>query len=71
MDFRIYRTSAWIHENPCCEESLEKNNGWFIEINSIGDLIELINKYGDLIMAKDDYNKSKGYTIEIYDDYRE
>ena len=46
------------------------SEGWFIEINSLDDLIKFNKQHGDIILRKcwDNKNISE---IEIYDDYRE
>lgn len=56
-----------IHENPMY---IDKRKTWYlghkqleIEINTLEELIEFSNKYGDLIVSEN--------RIEIYDDYRE
>lgn len=43
---------------------------WFIDINSIEELIALEDKYGELVICHCMYNKEV-IKIEIYDDYRE
>lgn len=52
---------------------ITRDNGirdvWSIEINSIEELIEFVNKYGEIVVQDDfcsDYKE-----IEIYDDWRE
>lgn len=53
-------------------EDIEK---WYIEIETLDDLIKLQKKYGDLIIKSYLFDKYKGkdniLEIEIYDDYRE
>lgn len=44
--------------------------GWFITINSIEELLEFVNKYGDIVVQKA-LDNDKLFEIEIYDDYRE
>lgn len=44
--------------------------GWFIEINTLEDLLKLQEKYGDIILSRDWDNPSI-LKLEIYDDYRE
>ena len=48
-----------------------RTTGWFIEINSLDDLIAFKNKYGSLVIEDDPYNRNQFARIEIYDDYRE
>lgn len=49
-------------ENGNIKRDLEREV-YVVEINTLSELIDLSNKYGDLIIDKN--------TIEIYDDYRE
>lgn len=45
-------------------------NGWFITINTLEELLEFKNKYGNIIIGECSSNRCiQG--IEIYDDYRE
>jgi hypothetical protein len=43
---------------------------WFVEINSLEELIAFQNKYGDLVLQKS-YDNPSILKIEIYDTYRE
>ena len=43
------------------------DDGWFIELESLEELAQLIDEVGDVVMAKD----PDGLKLEIYDDYRE
>lgn len=58
-----------INEYGYIEREFE-DKAWFIEIDNLRDLLNLKNKYGDVILCEswesDDY-----MMIEIYDDYRE
>lgn len=47
-----------------------KDEDWFIEINTLEDLLKLEEKYGELIITTF-YSKENYKEIEIYDDYRE
>lgn len=67
MKFEVTRTSGG-EESPCDEAFVDGKNEWnedlyFVEFNTIEELVEFTNKYGKIIL-KDDW-------IEIYDDYRE
>ena len=44
--------------------------GYFLEINTLDELINFRNKYGDIIITKNYLNKDIP-EIEIYDTYRE
>ena len=80
MRFRIIRASNEA-KKPCKEaykgtrEIYFKGNViiddcWYIDINSLEELLKLIKKYGDLIIQKEDDNNKK-LLIMIYDDYIE
>lgn len=53
---------------------ITRDNGtievWTIELNSLVDLIDFCDKYGDAVIQPCCFNKSYK-EIEIYDDYRE
>ena len=44
---------------------------WEMEINTIEDIMNLVSKYGDIIITKDTSSMVHNAEIEIYDDYRE
>lgn len=77
MEFEIFRTSR---EIPPIEEfsryETEKfNNGhinttFYIEISTFDSIIDIIKKYGDIII-RTPYSENGSPIIEIYDDYRE
>lgn len=49
-----------------------KSRGWFIELNTLEELIEFQKEYGSLIIEEPYTPSLEGYLrIEIYDDYRE
>lgn len=83
MTFRVTRTSdAYCDEKAPCknarfvkrikerEWSISPTNIWEIEVDSLEDLMKLIEETGKglIIFGAD---KHGGPTIEIYDDYRE
>lgn len=47
-----------------------EDEDWFIEVNTLEDLIEFQEKYGDIIIQKS-WDNDTIKEIEIYDDYRE
>ena len=51
-------------------EKKTKDKVWIVEINSLVDILNLIKKYGEIIILRSDY-KEYPFEIEIYDDYRE
>jgi len=55
-------------ENGWIKRDFE-DEGWFIEINSLEELMKFHEKYGNLVINSD-YSSSIS-TLEIYDDYRE
>ena len=82
MKFVVSSTSGESREQPCEEAirgSIERENKiynkstvdvWFVEINTLEELIKFYEENGDIIIKDCFWNKS--YTeIEIYDDYRE
>lgn len=44
--------------------------GWFLEINTLEDLIEFQKEHGDIVIGECCYNPNI-IEIEIYDDFRE
>ena len=44
---------------------------WEMEINTIEDIMNLVSKYGDIVITKDTFSMIHSVEIEIYDDYRE
>lgn len=80
MTFRVKRTSLDIGEKtaPCegafLEETVKHDYYteyiWKIKINTIKDLMQLIEKTGKPVVVFGKDEKS-GPEIEIYDDYRE
>jgi len=48
-----------------------KGEDWQIEIANLKQLLNLVDKYGDIIIKPCDDKKGYKYEIEIYDDYRE
>lgn len=76
MNFIITKTSD-IYSKPCrgaYKDSIESICGpediWRIKINSLEQLINLIKKYGTIIVGPY-YENEEEMEIEIYDDYRE
>jgi hypothetical protein len=70
MKFQVVRTSR-NQEKPCENAVLEKTQYgecWFIEINTINELMDLKKECGELILTTE-YDDME--TIEIYDDLRE
>lgn len=43
---------------------------WFIEVNSLDDLMQMYHKLGDLVI-RESWRRTGEACIEIYDDYRE
>ncbi len=78
MKFMIKRTSAGDDKCPCDESHREEfvysdgiqTTRWFIEINTLEELIEFSKTYGLLVvgLAWEDWSIP---FVEIYDDYRE
>lgn len=49
----------------------QDEEGWFIELNSLEDLIQFMNKVGKGIVLGKYWGNESIYEIEIYDAYRE
>lgn len=52
-------------------ESKTKHTVWYIEINSLEELLAIIQQFGNIIICCETNYKEFEYFIEIYDDYRE
>lgn len=78
MNFIIYRTSDHV-DKPCEEATMKKHQlenqdgsseGWTVEINSLEDLVNFVDRNGNIIIkSKDPFHPVS--SIEIYDDFRE
>ena len=74
MRFKITRTSGWYNNPPCKEaytlpEEYDPRawyQTWYIDINSLDELIKFVDKYGEIVVS----TENDPY-IEIYDTYRE
>ena len=72
MKYRITRTSSrWVRTEPPCKHAYEEGGIdeygemiWFVDIESLEDLHNLINDVGHAVILDDT-------SIEIYDDFRE
>lgn len=80
MIFKIERTSQWLFDKnrPPYDGAFIKNNWWFIELNTLEDLLNFQSEVSeDIIISNlnDSFKEIKDtgvkYCIEIYDDYRE
>lgn len=63
MVYEITRSSDWWGENQPCKSAYKSEDKWYIEINTLEELQELIKCEGKVIVGKS--------SIEIYDGYRE
>ena len=85
MEFKISRTSMWNDKKPCDNayrkkiirvdergfKSFEDHDEiWVIEINTLEDLLDLKEKYGEIIVCTA-YENPNINELEIYDDWRE
>ena len=57
-------------ERGMIARDLESQKKWVINIDTLEDLIKLVNKYGDIIVVQVDDYKGIELCIEIYDGYR-
>ena len=65
MRYRIERTSLLFdNETKPCEKALKSDNKWYIDINSIEDLQEIVKEVGCSVIVSEE-------SLEIYDDFRE
>ena len=76
MKFFVHRTSGLQDGKPCEEatENVAKEavsfwNNWTVEINSLDELIQFVEKYGTVIIDRS-YD-GKAFVLEIYDTWRE
>lgn len=79
MTFIVDRVSSWGAGRPCEESkqmmlfdciSKKEKKFWAIEVNSLEELMDFKNKYGDIILQ--DSIRVKGWSeILIYDGYIE
>ena len=58
-----------INDDGYIEREFE-DKGWFIKIDTLEELLEFTNKYGEIVFGKA-YDNDEMNRIEIYDDYRE
>lgn len=70
MKFLITRVSNTYQSSQPCENAILENDEWIIELNSLEDLIELLNTVREQLIIKPKYN-NKINSILIYDDYNE
>lgn len=71
MKIEIFKTSDMFNFNsPPCKNAFQEMDGdkYYIEVDTLKDLLTLVNKYGPIILDK---GHNSQYSIEIYDDYRE
>ncbi len=82
MIFHIYRTNNFVfsENNPPCDKAFIKEfeghgKDWFIELNTLEDLLNLKEEVDEPVIIDDDFWKDNNigvkYSIEIYDTYRE
>lgn len=71
MIYVVSRTSLCNYTKKPCEESFQtKDEFWSVEINSLEDLMDFVNKHGDIVVSNAGVEVGI-HQIEIYDDYRE
>lgn len=83
MKFEISRVSEW-HDKSPCEEAYSQEveffayegepnpqTVWFIDINTLEELMAFCTKYGDLVLRPSTWRIADVPSLEIYDDYRE
>ena len=70
MKFLIARVSNSYKSTQPCENAILENDEWIIELNSLEDLIELMETLGENLIIKPKFNNDIN-SILIYDDYIE
>ena len=63
MRYKVTRTSDWADAEKPCEEAVPIGDKWYVDINSLEDLMAFIGRHGKVVVRSN--------WIEIYDDYRE
>ena len=58
-----------INDSGYIEREFE-DEAWFVKIDTLEELLEFTNKYGEIVFGKA-YDNDEMNRIEIYDDYRE
>lgn len=77
--FKNYPNTDWWYKEGRNHRKIGKNtiardfddDGWFIEVNSIDELMKLQKKYGEFIIKGPYWGTGYDAELEIYDDYRE
>ena len=81
MKFGTHTTSGWFQEKPPCKgakleapgnkEDILSRNKWSVEIDSLDELMKLVQEEGPVIIHPPGVYDKEIPEIEIYDDYRE
>jgi len=85
MKYWVTRASeSGYEENPPCENTflIKKRQGWGdyddeyeyfygVEINTLEEMTDFINKYGKIVLFKTQENEINYPRLQIYDTYRE
>lgn len=59
-------------EGDCIARDMDPEPGWVVEIDTLEQLIEFVDRVGHEVVISTGFSRPKGYyEIEIYDDYRE
>ena len=58
-------------EDGYIKRDLDKRNIWTIKIDNLKQLIDLVDKYGSIVIEPIEDETNYNYKIEIYDDWRE
>lgn len=67
MEFRIVRTSLICTDKQPCEEAYWRDGWWFVQINTLEELLRLQAKHKRLLIKPDRCIKGR-VAIEIVDD---
>lgn len=70
MKFKIFETSSFNEEKYPCKNAIKENEDFFVNIDTLEQLLELLYEVKTSIIISKGYDGNK-YTIEIYNDWRE
>lgn len=51
MEFKVTRTSFLLCNPKPCEEAKKQDDAWFVEIDTLEDLLNFTEKHGDIILS--------------------
>lgn len=78
--FKVSRTSDWCGSRPPVPAAILIGQNpnpsfpqqfWMIEVNSLEELLSLVDSHGELIISPAYPEDDQDYRLEVYDGYRE